>query len=57
MEPELLALYDVSRIYGKEATQVYALTDVSLSITTGEFVSIVVPQDAVNQLFSTSWGL
>ena len=43
MEPELLALYDVSRIYGKEATQVYALTDVSLSITTGEFVSIVGP--------------
>ncbi|MYD45741.1 MAG: ABC transporter ATP-binding protein [Gammaproteobacteria bacterium] len=40
---ELLALYDVSRIYGKEATQVHALTDVSLSITKGEFVSIVGP--------------
>ncbi len=43
MATEILTLNNVTRIYGKEATQVNALTDVSLSITKGEFVSIVGP--------------
>lgn len=43
MATEVLTLNNVSRIYGKEATQVHALTDVSLSINKGEFVSIVGP--------------
>lgn len=43
MSSEILRLNNVSRIYGKDATQVHALTDVSLSITKGEFVSIVGP--------------
>ena len=43
MATEILTLNNVSRIYGKEATQVHALTDVSLSINKGEFVSIVGP--------------
>ena len=43
MATEILTLNNVSRTYGKEATQVHALTDVSLSINKGEFVSIVGP--------------
>ena len=43
MATEILTLTNVSRIYGKEAAQVQALSDVSLSINKGEFVSIVGP--------------
>ena len=43
MPSDILRLESVSRIYGKDATQVHALTDISISITKGEFVSIVGP--------------
>ncbi|MXZ45200.1 MAG: ABC transporter ATP-binding protein [Gammaproteobacteria bacterium] len=43
MTIDILRLSNVSRVYGKDATQVRALTDVSLSIAEGEFVSIVGP--------------
>ena len=43
MTTDILRLSNVSRVYGKDATQVHALTDVSLSISEGEFVSIVGP--------------
>lgn len=43
MTIDILRLSNVSRVYGKDTTQVHALTDVSLSIAEGEFVSIVGP--------------
>ena len=43
MATEILTLNNVSRIHGKEATKVQALTEVSLHIIKGEFVSIVGP--------------
>lgn len=43
MTTDILRLSNVSRVYGKDATQVHALTDVSFRITEGEFVSIVGP--------------
>ena len=43
MATVILKLINVSRVYGKGATQVHALTDVSLSLLMGEFTSIVGP--------------
>lgn len=43
MSTEVLRLDNVSRTYGKDATQVHALTDVTFSLKMGEFVSIVGP--------------
>ena len=43
MASDILRLEHVSRVFGKDATQVRALNDVSLTITSGEFVSIVGP--------------
>lgn len=43
MATDILRLEQVSRIYGKDATKVRALCDISLTIRKGEFVSIVGP--------------
>ena len=43
MSSDILKLDSVSRVYGKDATQVLALTDISISVKKGEFVSIVGP--------------
>lgn len=43
MPTEILKLINVSRVYGKGAAQVHALTDVSFSLKGEEFVSIVGP--------------
>lgn len=43
MTTEILRLNNVSRVYGKDTTQVCALTEVTFSVAMGEFVSIVGP--------------